>query len=167
MSDTEKRSWAVRPANSGDVIAVSECVNSAYRHYVDLMGKLPGPMTEDYLEVIRRHEVHVVESAPAIAGSLLAVLVLIASPGRFLLDNVAVQPKAQGIGIGGSLIAFAERRAIQSGYDRIQLYTHECMTENLDMYPKLGYHESGRLLERGYQRVYFEKRFDLESGKVD
>lgn len=167
MSDTEKRSWAVRPANINDAIAVSECVNSAYRHYVDLMGKLPGPMTEDYLEVIRIHEVHVVESVPAIVGSLLAVLVLVVSPERFLLDNVAVQPKAQGLGIGRALIALAERRAMQSGYDRIQLYTHECMTKNLDMYPRLGYRESGRLLEKGYQRVYFEKLLDLDSGKVD
>lgn len=167
MSELDRRSWVIRPANTGDASAVIECVDLAYRHYADRIGKPPGPMTDDYHDIIREHEVHVVEPIPAIPGKILALLVLIASPERFLLDNVAVQPKAQGIGIGGSLIAFAERRAVQLGYDRIQLYTHECMTENLEMYPKLGYHQSGRLLERGYQRVYFEKRLDRESDKVD
>jgi hypothetical protein len=41
------------------------------------------------------------------------------------------------------------------------------MTENLEMYPKLGYRESRRMLEKGYQRVYFEKPLELNSETAD
>ena len=39
----------------------------------------------------------------------------------------------------------------------VYLCTHEKMTENLSMYPKLGYVEVGRRTENGFNRVYFEK----------
>lgn len=154
--------WKIRRSNENDAGAITECVNLAYADYADRIGKPPGPMTENYKQVIALHEVHVAESTSAEQGDIMGVLVLIASPERCLLDNVAVQPKAQGTGIGGSLIRFAENRAAQMGYDRLQLYTHELMTENLALYPKLGYREFRRAIEKGYSRVYFEKIFESE-----
>lgn len=162
MKSATQTSWTIRRANDNDAGAISECVNLAYVDYVDRIGKPPGPMTENYQQVIQLHEVHVVESASSEEGGIMGVLVLIASPERCLLDNVAVQPTAQGTGIGGLLIRFAENRAAQMGYDRIQLYTHELMTENLALYPKLGYREFRRVIEKGYSRVYFEKILESE-----
>jgi hypothetical protein len=37
-----------------DVEAVAACVGDAYRHYIERIGKPPGPMLEDYAEVIRQ-----------------------------------------------------------------------------------------------------------------
>jgi hypothetical protein len=37
----------------GDAPEIAACVNAAYRHYVERIGKPPGPMTEDYAKVIR------------------------------------------------------------------------------------------------------------------
>ena len=42
----------------------------------------------------------------------------------------------------------------------VTLYTNEAMVENLQLYPRLGYVETGRGVEEGYRRVYFEKRLD-------
>lgn len=149
--------WQIRAANVGDAGAVTECVHAAYVHYVERIGKLPGPMTEDYEQVIGRNEVHVAVSKPPSNEGILGVVVLIATAERFILDNVSVVPSAQGLGIGRALISLAERRASELGYKSIELYTHRQMVENLSLYPKLGYRETKRLVEKGYARVYFEK----------
>ena len=154
-----QHTWNIRRANENDAGAIAECVNLAYTGYIDRIGKPPGPMNENYPGIIRQHEVHVAESTSSEQGEIIGVLVLITSPGRCLLDNVAVHPTAQGAGIGGSLITLAENRAAQMGYDRIELYTHELMTENLALYSRLGFREFRRVIEKGYSRVYFENIF--------
>lgn len=162
LNDLNQLYWQIRIANRDDTDAVTECVRLAYDHYVERMGKPPGPMTENYEQVIRRNEVHVAESkTPSIEG-ILGVMVLIADAERCLLDNVAVVPSAQGLGLGRALISLAERRAIELGYKHIQLYTHRCMVENLALYPRLGYRETKRVVEKGYSRVYFEKSLNEE-----
>ncbi|MEQ9160672.1 MAG: hypothetical protein RLO10_10775 [Roseovarius indicus] len=40
----------------------------------------------------------------------------------------------------------------------MQLYTNEKMVANLSIYPHLGYAETDRRTEDGFNRVYFEKR---------
>lgn len=124
------------------------------------MGKPPGPMLEDYSEVIRQHQVFVLERQ----GELTGVVVLIEQAQGILLDNVAVQPRGQGQGYGRQLMEFAENEARNQGFRSIDLYTHECMIENIEMYKKLGYVETDRRTERGYQRVYMRK--SLVAGKV-
>jgi ribosomal protein S18 acetylase RimI-like enzyme len=74
-----------------------------------------------------------------------------------LLDNVAVRPEAQGRGHGRRLLAFAEDEARRQGYRCIRLYTHMLMTENLILYPRLGYIETHRGEQNGYSRVFLEK----------
>ena len=53
---------------------------------------------------------------------------------------------------------FAETEASRRGYGELRLYTHATMTENLAMYPALGWQETGRGEQAGYQRVFFSKR---------
>jgi hypothetical protein len=55
------------------------------------------------------------------------------------------------------LIGFCEEAAWRQGFGKVQLYTNEKMTENLSIYPKLGYVEIDRRTENGFNRVYFEK----------
>ena len=57
---------------------------------------------------------------------------------------------------------FAEQRARQSRLPRLALYTNEVMTENLALYTRLGYRETARRSEDGYQRVFMEKALPLE-----
>jgi hypothetical protein len=39
----------------------------------------------------------------------------------------------------------------------VHLYTNEMMTDNLSIYPKLGYVQVALRTEHGFKRVYFEK----------
>jgi hypothetical protein len=44
--------YSIRPAGDADATRVAELVDAAYGHYVERIGMLPGPMTEDYARVI-------------------------------------------------------------------------------------------------------------------
>jgi ribosomal protein S18 acetylase RimI-like enzyme len=74
-----------------------------------------------------------------------------------LLDNVAVSPDAQGLGLGRRMLQFAERAAMALGYQSVKLYTNEAMTENIGLYSRLGYVETHRVEEKGLRRVYMSK----------
>jgi ribosomal protein S18 acetylase RimI-like enzyme len=74
-----------------------------------------------------------------------------------LLDNVAVSPDAQGLGLGRKMLEFAERAAVAAGYRSIKLYTNEAMTENIGLYSRIGYVETHRAEENGLRRIYMSK----------
>lgn len=154
LTPDQLREYVIRPAQPEDAPAVAACVDEAYRHYVARIGRLPGPMTEDYETVIRDFQVTVVESA----GRIVAVLVLAEAGEGFLLENVAVVPAHRGRGLGRHLFEVAESEARRQGFDSIYLYTHEGMTENRAMYGRLGYVEYDRRTEMGLDRIYMRKR---------
>jgi len=142
-----------RPAIGGDASKVSALVNAAYGHYVERIGMLPGPMTDDYAEVIRSSQVTVAESHGAIVG----VIVLNTTDEGFVIENVAVHPSHRGKGLGKALLEFAEDEARRAGFDSIYLYTHEKMTENLALYSKIGYVEYDRRSQGEFSLVYMRK----------
>lgn len=143
----------IRPAHEGEAAAVRDVVHAAYAHYVTRIGKPPGPMLDDYAARIANGQVWVLEDASGIPG----VLVLDAQADALLLDNVAVRPECQGAGHGRALMAFAEAEARHRGFAQIRLYTHVLMTENQALYRRLGYVETGRATEKGFDRVYMAK----------
>ncbi len=141
----------IRVAQPGDESAVRACVVAAYSHYVDRMGTAPAPMLDDYRQLIAAGRVRV-----AVANDHLVGLMVLWSKGDHLyIDNLAVDPTSQGVGVGGRLLAAAEREAGHAGLPEIRLYTNEAMTENLDYYPRRGFAETHRGIEAGYRRVYF------------
>lgn len=142
-----------RPATLDDLYAVEDVVRAAYSHYVARIGRKPGPMLDDYAALIKSGYVHVVEHGSTVRG----VLVLIREESAMLLDNVAVSPEAQGLGLGHTMLEFAERAALALGYRSIKLYTNEAMTENIGLYSRMGYVETHRAEEKGLRRVYMAK----------
>jgi len=144
---------AIRPACPADATTVAAVVDAAYRPYIARIGKPPGPMEDDYAALIAAGQVWVLEHAGGIAG----IIVLLETAAGFLLDNVAVLPGLHGQGLGRALIAFAEAEARRRGDRAIRLYTHEMMTENMALYTRLGFVETGRAREKGFDRVYMEK----------
>jgi GNAT superfamily N-acetyltransferase len=146
-------SVVIRAATSADAPRVAACVHDAYRHYIDRIGRPPGPMLDDYAETIGRHSVSVAE----LDGAVVGVLVLKTTDEGFLLDNVAVDPRHHGRGVGRMLLELAEREARRTGHGSIHLYTHERMTENQALYARIGYVEYNRRVENGYARVYMRK----------
>ena len=92
-----------------------------------------------------------------IGATIVGVLVLVKQQHSILLDNVAVHPDHQGQGFGRRLIILAEETARNAGFDTVMLYTNEQMTENIELYKKLGFEEIERKEEKGYRRVYMRK----------
>src|SRR5712691_10997500 len=147
----------IRRATPDDRAAVEAIVHAAYAIYVDRIGKPPGPMLDDYTRLIEDGAVSVF-AAPD--GVLAGLVVLLPASDHLLLDNVAVRPERQGEGIGRRLIGFAESEARRLGYRELRLYTHEKMRENIALYLRLGFAETGRGREAGYDRVFMTKRLD-------
>ena len=94
------------------------------------------------------------EEGATIAG----IIVLLPTTNYLLLDNIAVSPARQGLGLGRRLLAFAEAEELRRGYHEIRLYTHQTMVENQRLYASIGYEETGRGTEAGYDRVFMRKQ---------
>ena len=127
----------------------------AYRPYPARMGgQRPGPLDADYRVAVVDAESWV---ACGPAGDLVGFLVLVPGKDATLLENVAVDPRAQGRGLGGLLLDLAEERARALGHASIWLYTHVSMTENQRIYESRGYRETRRATENGLTRVFYGK----------
>ncbi|MGA8403048.1 MAG: GNAT family N-acetyltransferase [Stellaceae bacterium] len=110
----------IRAATPPDRVTVEGIVHQAYAHYVERIGKPPGPMLDDYAALIGDRAVSVLEAD----GTIAAIIVLLPKPDHLLLDNIAVRKDRQGQGLGRRLIAFAEIEARRLGYAELRLYTH-------------------------------------------
>lgn len=143
----------IRLASLDDLPDIERIVAQAYGHYVARIGATPGPMLDDYAIRVAQGVVHVLR----VHDTVQAVLVLIPEPDCLLLDNIAVDPQAQGKGYGRDLMQFAENAARQAGYTCIRLYTQEKMTENIAIYTRYGYMETHRAEEIGLKRVFMKK----------
>ena len=144
---------ALRPALPSDAPGVAACVCEAYVHYIERIGKQPGPMLEDYSVVITEAIVYVAAQGDRVVGAI----VLKTTEEGFYVDNVAVRPSATGTGVGRLLLQHAESEARQRGYASIYLATHELMVENRALYSRVGYLEYDHRLVNGYPRVFFRK----------
>lgn len=141
-----------RRAVLSDAREVSELVDAAYRPYIERIGITPGPMTEDYREVIRTRQVTVAQRGRAIEG-----VVVTSTWDGFLIENVAVHPTARGQGLGRALLERAESEARRAGFDSVHLYTHEKMAENLSWYSRSGYAEYERRSQGDFALIFMRK----------
>ncbi len=146
----------IRKAEIADVPVLEHVVRCAYEPYIARIGKPPGPMLDDYRQRVTDGQAWVLETDGKIAG----LLVLEDAPDGLLLDNIAVAPAMQGKGFGRRLVAFAEAEARRRGNALVRLYTHVLMTENIALYSRLGFAETGRVNEKGFDRVYMAKHLD-------
>ena len=143
----------LRRAQTGNAGEVGALVDAAYTPWIDRIGRTPMPMTLDYREEIRNKEVTVAEED----GELAGVIVLDTTDEGFVLFNVAVDPGRKGTGVGRALLEFAESEALRAGFDSIYLFTHEKMTENLDLYTRIGYVEYDRRPVEDFHVVFMRK----------
>ena len=144
----------IRLATLSDVPAIEDCATKAYAKYVERIGWKPAPMIADFRKRAMDRTVHV---AAADDESVLGFIVFFPSRDVMHLENVAVADGQQGKGIGSNLIAFCEEAARTRGFQAVELYTNEKMTENLTLYPWMGYRETDRRREEGFNRVFFRK----------
>ena len=145
----------IRQATAADEAAIRNCAGQAYARYISLIGRKPAPMLADFSAQIAAGHVHVATDGD---GAFQGFIVFYPEDRHMLLENVAVLPDAAGKGIGKALIRLCEDEARRQSLAAVRLYTNEKMTDNLSIYPRLGYAEVARCSEHGFNRVYFEKR---------
>lgn len=144
----------IRRARPADRAAVEAIVAAAYAVYIARLGKPPAPMLDDYRRLIAAGAVSVLEQP---AGTVAALVVLLPKSDHLLLDNIAVDPRHQGQGLGRRLVDFAESEARRLARGELRLYTHVTMSENIALYTHLGFLETRRRHEGGYDRVFMSK----------
>lgn len=143
----------LRPAAPSDEAALVAIAQAAYARYVVRIGRRPAPMDPDFARLIAAGEVTACEDAGVVVG----FIVWRAAPDHVFIDNVAVDPAHHGKGYGRAMLTWIEEETGRRGLDTLRLYTNAKMTENLALYPRLGWVVTGRLVEDGFDRVYFSK----------
>lgn len=146
-------------ANIQDAEAIKQMVVAAYSKYIKRIGREPAPMIADYVAIIasNHQDVYVLRrhGDPRAVGSIL--LDDNAEDDSVKVNNLVVDPAAQGRGYGRILMDLAEDVAHAKGRAALTLFTNEKMWENLALYSKMGFVEVERRVEDGYSRVYFRK----------
>lgn len=150
-----KRHIAMRAATAIDADVIGVIARTAYSKYVPRMGQAPAPMSADFAAHIARDTVVVVESDEQVRGYMIAW----PEADAYFIDNIAVDPEAQGRGLGRRLIEYAVSEAQRLGLRALCLYTNVAMTENLAMYRRIGFVEMHRAVENGFNRVYMRWDF--------
>jgi len=146
----------IRRATKDDVARIVEVARAAYIKYVPRMGREPPPMLADFAAEVAAGRVVVIEIARAVGGYLISWPKMEA----YFIDNIAVDPAHQGLGLGRQLMEYAVRETKRHNLSAIQLYTNATMTENLAMYARMGFVETHRVMETqfhietGFPRVY-------------
>ncbi|HYC64930.1 MAG TPA: GNAT family N-acetyltransferase [Reyranellaceae bacterium] len=125
----------LRQAGPADAAAARTLTRAAYAKWVPVIGREPKPMTADYDAAVREHRI----DFAYVGGELAAMIETIAGDDHLLVENVAVAPGYQGLGLGRELMAHAERLAAAQRYGEIRLYTNQMFAENIALYARLGY----------------------------
>lgn len=156
----------IRPAAEDDLSAIQDCANRAYSPYIARIGRKPAPMTADFGHKLSSKSLFVaVFKADEREEALAGFICFYPQEDHMHLENVAVDPNAQGRGIGRALIKHCEDDARRLGLKTIALYTNEAMTENMTLYPRLGYTETHRARQDGFNRVFFRKALTSDQAR--
>ena len=145
----------LRAAVPDDAARLREIARAAYAKYVPRIGREPMPMGADYGAEIAAGRVVVVE----VDGAVAAYIVAWAEPDAYYIHNIAVDPARQGLGLGRALIDAAVQATRRHRLGAIRLYTNAAMHENLALYARIGFVETRRASEDGFERVFM--RWDL------
>ena len=143
----------IRQANPNDLDSIKQCIDSAFEKYISILGKKPSSMHTDFNPLINDNQVFVTE----LGDKIVAVMVLIKGIDHIQIRSVAVNPNFQKRGFGKQLLNFAESESRNAGLSEIRLYTSSRLPQLIDYWFKLGFKETERKVEGGYQRVYMSK----------
>ncbi|SNY59045.1 GNAT family N-acetyltransferase [Paractinoplanes atraurantiacus] len=143
----------VRLARTTDVADVRRLVDLAFTRYIARIGRRPMPMDNDYADLVERGRCWVAVDA----GRAVGMVQLLVADDHLEVETLAVEPQAQGAGVGRRLLTFAEEQARAHGLAEVRLCTNRAMTENLSYYPRRGFHETHRERRQGFDRVFFAK----------
>ena len=125
----------LRQATPADAAAIRELTRAAYAKWVPANGREPKPMTVDYDAAVLIHRFDLLW----LEGELVALIETVDEGDVLLVENVAVAPGRQGLGLGTRMLALSAELAGSQGKKRVRLYTNQLWAENIRLYLKLGY----------------------------
>jgi len=140
----------IRKAMPEDAARIGAIARAAYAKYVPRIGREPAPMVADFAAEVAAGRVVVIGTAGAVDGYMIAW----PESDAYLIDNIAIDPARQGQGLGRQLMDHAVGEAKRRRLPAIRLYTNAAMTENLSIYAHMGFVETHRAVEKGFNRVY-------------
>src|SRR5215469_995840 len=149
----------IRKATAEDAERIGAIARAAYAKYVPRIGREPPPMVADFAAEVAAGRVVVIATAGAVDGYMIAW----PETDAYFIDNIAIDPARQGQGLGRQLMDHAVGEARRRRLPAIRLYTNAAMTENLSIYAHMGFVETHRAVEKGFNRVYL--RWTLPGGK--
>lgn len=142
-----------RRAGPADAATVAAITAAAYAKWVPVIGRKPKPMIADYNAAVRDHLVELAYRDDKAVG----LIEMIPAADHLLLENIAIDPAAQGQSVGRHLMQRVEQHAIERSLPMVRLYTNKAFATNLDFYRRLGYAiEREEPFKEGFT-VYFAK----------
>ncbi len=146
--------FAIHRAEPKHAALLLTLVQRAYTPWVEVIGRRPTPMDEDYTVRCAAGQAWLLEEDAVPIGAL----VMEDRAGHLFLNNVAVDPARHGQGIGRALLRFVEDEARRRGYEEVQLKTSEGMARNVTLYKRLGYAVTERQNAGAFDRLTMAKR---------
>jgi ribosomal protein S18 acetylase RimI-like enzyme len=170
---------SIRRAVPADLAAIERIITAAFTPYIPRLGRPPGVMKNDYAAFIAAGAAFVRTAAPAGEGDRAAssgsddgegaagagrrdgaiegVIVLVDEENVLYVDTLGVDPAAHGRGHGRALLDFAAAEGRRRGFPALRLCTNLVMHENLSFYRHLGWQETHRGVQAGFERVFYRK----------
>jgi GNAT superfamily N-acetyltransferase len=129
-------SITISTARPEDETSCRALLREAFRDYVARLGRTEGPIHYPLLgSIIAEQRALVAKSGEELVG----VAVYSNRQNCRFIDQLAIRPACQGMGIGGALLNHIEQSAVESGYDCLELSTAEMMTHLVRMYSARGF----------------------------
>ncbi|WP_454878402.1 GNAT family N-acetyltransferase [Serratia inhibens] len=144
----------VRRAEENEAELVREIVRAAYSKWISVIGREPTPMTADFNKAIREHDIDLA----IVEGEVVGLIEIWPQADHIWIENVAVHPHRQGIGIGRTLLAHVESKAAQAELGEIRLQTNEAFEANIALYAALGYEIDRHEPFKGGTTVFMRKK---------
>ncbi len=152
-SPTTNKYIKIRKAYHGDIESVKQCIESTYTVYIPLLGRRPAAMDQDIDDLVSKRWAHVA----VLHDEVIGVIMLVPGADHLQITSLAVLPMFQRRGIGRKLMAYAETKAKHLQKNRLLLYTNQKLTMLISYYEKLGFVETERRKEHGFERVFMMK----------
>lgn len=151
-----------RAALPEDATTIRTLVRAAYAKWVPVIGREPKPMSADYEHTVREHDFALLCNGEEIAG----LIETMTREDHVWIENVAVSPAHQGMGLGRRLLRHAEEIAEQCGLIKLSLLTNAAFEANVILYEKLGYVVTRREPFLGGTALYMSKTLEDGTGKT-
>ncbi|WP_193171373.1 GNAT family N-acetyltransferase [Nisaea nitritireducens] len=152
----ENISMNFRDAQPEDVKTILALVSAAYAKWIPVIGREPKPMNADYEKALREHDFALLCIGEEIAG----LIETMTRDDHIWIENVAVSPAQQGMGLGRRLLQHAEEIAKRSGRTKLSLLTNADFKANVTFYEKVGYVTTSTEPFMGGTTVYMTKTLE-------